>query len=804
MLTNFLKVTLRNLYREKMYAVINITGLSIAIACCIILGLYLKSELTYDRHNLKHERIFRIAMEADNNGQTRSYGAASRVLAPLLSREYPEIESYVRFRSAGEIFRHEGKVIQAMGIYYADEDVFEVFTHDIIYGDPKTALSDPNSMAISESFAKRYFGDANPIGKIMATDTEPYKITLVFADLPENCHIRYEMLLSMDRLQVDEAQIKDLLFYPFFFTYLLMPEGYQAESFQGKVESIYSKYAGVDTGIRGWLQPLSDIHLNTEVQSDLPRGNRLHLYAITSVAIFILLVACINYMNLATARSMKRGREVGMRKVLGATRTQLIAQFFGESVFFALIALMIGLALIEIATAFTPINDLLGRQELMNLSDEPVLLLWMLGLSLVVGLISGIYPAFYLSSVTPISTLTGTTRTGKQGFHVRQTLVLIQFFISIAIIASTILMALQMRYVANKPLGFNKENQVIIRLEGADLIEKYPILKNELLKDSRIMNVSGANVPLGVVVGSHNFYLENNEGVIGRETQGIDFMSIKEDFIKTMGMELVAGRDFSREPPTDIGSSALVNEALVKKMGWKEPLGKRIQYGGETGFMRVIGVVKDFHFRSLHRQVEPLIMRNVQLDVSSLPPALRAKQIIFLNVHISEEGISKTLDYIKEVLTKFDPEHPFEYNFLDDTIERLYFSEQRLMKLTGIFSGICILISCLGLFGLAAFTTEQRTKEIGIRKVLGATTFQIIVMLSRSILVIVLAASAVASLVAYLAIDEWLSGFAYHTSINPLVFLLSAVGAAAVAFITVALQSYKTARANPVEALRYE
>jgi putative ABC transport system permease protein len=661
-------------------------------------------------------------------------------------------------------------------------------------------------MAISESLAKKCFADINPIGKVIATDSELNKVTLVFADLPENCHMRYDVLLSINRLKSDETPMKNLLFMPLCRTFLLMPEGYQAESFQGKVESIFSKYAGEEMesfgmSVRAWLQPLADIHLDTEVQLDSPRGNILHLYAFTAVAIFILLVVCINYMNLATARSMKRGREVGMRKVLGATRVQLITQFLGESVFFALIALVIGLVLVEATIAFTPINDLLGKQELMNLNDEPVLMLWMLGFSLVVGLISGIYPAFYLSSVPTTSTLTGITRSGKKGFRMRHALLLIQFIISIAVIASTIFMALQMRYVANKPLGFNIENQVIIRLVGADLLEKYPILKNELLKDSRILNVSRTQIPPGTGHTWRDFNLESNEGVIGK-AQPIDLMIIKEDFIKTMEMELVRGRDFSSELLTDIGSSVLVNEALVKKMGWEEPLGKRIQLG-ETEF-KVIGVVKDFHYQSLHQQIEPLIMWNVQDDYSNLHPSVRAGQSHDLVVNISKEEISKTLDYIKELLTEFDPEHPFNYYFLDDRIEQNYISEQRLMKLAGIFSGICILISCLGLFGLAAFTTEQRTKEIGIRKVLGATTFQIIVMLSRSILLIVLAASVVASLVTYWAIDEWLTDFAYHAGINPLVFVLSAVLAMTVAFGTVALQSFRTAQANPVEALRYE
>ncbi len=804
MLINFIKTTIRILYREKVYAIINIAGLSIAIACCIILGLYIRSELTYDQHNLKHERIFRIAMESNLNGTISSFGSSSRVLGPLLSKDYPEIESYVRFRPIGRVlFKYGDKSFYwSGGTYLADETVFDIFTHNIIYGDPKTALSDPYSMAVSESFAKTHFGDTNPIGKIISTNTAQNKITLVFSDLPENCHLRYDVLLSIKRLHDDDTPLQELLFTPLCYTYLLVPEGYQAESFRGKMGSVYSKYAGEDTGVSGWLQPLADIHLNSDVPGDLSRDKRLNLYTTSAVAIFILLIACINYINLATARSMERGLEVGMRKTLGACRLQLIPQFLGESIFFALIALVIGLVLVETATTFTPINDLLGRQELMNINNEPFLMLWIVGITLIVGLISGIYPAICLSSAPIMAAITGKTRSGKKGFRVRQTLVLVQFIISIAVIASTILMVLQIRYVADKPLGFNKENLVLIVLRDAEVIEKYPIIKNALLKDSHILNISMTRVPPtgGGLWG--NFGLENNDGVVEKPQQ-IYYMNVMEDFTKTMGLELVAGRDLSSELAIDVEGSAIVNETLVNKMGWKEPLGKRIQYS-ETEFMRVIGVVKDFHYQSMHRQIEPLFIRIVQEDFTSLHPALRSGFVTTLVLNISEQEKSGTLKYIQEIMEESDPKHPFEYRFLDDALDGLYGPEQRLMKLTGIFSGICILISSLGIFGLAAFTTEQRTKEIGVRKVMGASTLQIIIMLSRGILLIVLAASVVASLIAWFAIDEWLTSFAYHAGINPMVFVLSAAIAMAVAFGTVALQAYKTVQANPVEALRYE
>lgn len=796
------------MYREKTYAFINISGLSLGIACCIILGLLLRSELTYDRHNLKHDRIFRIVGEMDYRGVIETWATSPEAWGPLLARDYPEAEGYVRFRSKGRtLLRHEDKSAYWESIYLADDQVLDIFDHDIIYGDPETALSDPYSMAVSESFAKKYFGDENPIGKIIADGSEKNKITLVFADLPENSHLRYDALLSYNRLNHDAAQLEQTAAAgASVFTYLLMPKGYQADSFQDIWGPFFDRYLEKEYGnknytINAWLEPLADIHLKSKVNYDLPRGNSLHLYAFAAVAIFILMIACINYMNLATARSMKRGREVGIRKVMGATRAQLIARFLGESAFFTLIALLIGIILVKAAFIFTPVNDLLGKHRLMDFSYEPVLLLWIAGLSLVTGLISGIYPALYLSSVQPITALKDRNPSGKQGFPMRQTLVFIQFSISIAVIASTILMAVQMHYINSKPLGFKKENRVIIPLRGADLIEKYPVLKQELLKDSRILDAAKTIHLQGKDIWQMDVSMENNDGVM-EERQLVRWMGIGDDFIKVMGMELAAGREYSGELKTDTRAGVLVNETMVKKMGWKEPVGKHIQRSGKP--RRIIGVVKDFNFLSLHQQVEPLFIVLNNINYANIPPDKRAGSSNILIVNISGDDIPGTLKYIRKLFAKFDPGHSFEYEFLDDILDKPYVSERRLMKLTGIFSGICILISCLGLFGLAAFNTEQRTKEIGVRKVLGATTLQIIVMLSRSILLIVLMASIAASPVAWFAIDEWLTEFAYHAGINPLVFVLAAALTMAVAFGTVALQSFKTAQANPVKALRYE
>ena len=503
--------------------------------------------------------------------------------------------------------------------------------------------------------------------------------------------------------------------------------------------------------------------------------------------IIILLVAVINYMNLATARAAKRVKEVSIRKILGVSRGGLRLQFLCEAVFFSLIALFFGLLLVEIALNLTPLNDVLNKHLALNLRHESPLILWLLAFSLLIGLVAGSYPAFYLSSMPVLSSLTSGHRTGKGSIRFRQLLVLIQFTITVGVIACTLIMALQMRYVSQKPLGFEKENRIIITLHGEDAIEKIPVIKTELAKNSNILGITESNLKIGQSVG--RLKLEDP----GREVVRIAFLLVADNFFKEMGMEIVSGRDFSKSLLTDIGTSVIVNETAVKKMEWDEPLGKYMLN------FRVVGVVKDFNYTHLQSPIEPLVM--IPLSYPDFNKLFRYRQLI---LHISENNISRTLSFLEKKFAEFDPEHPFQFEFLDDSLDQLYLSDQRMLKLTGIFSGVCILISCMGLFGLAAFTTEQRTKEIGIRKVLGASAWQIISMLSLRILLLVLGGAVIASLAAYFAMDEWLAGFAYHTGINPLVFPVSAGVAAGVAFITVALQSYRTARANPVEALRYE
>jgi putative ABC transport system permease protein len=808
MFPNALKTTLRALYRDKVYALINLIGLSLALACCMILGLYLRSELTYDQHHVQHERIFRVVNEITRNERVIRVARTSQVLGSMLAEDHGEIRDYVRFRSAGEqLVRHGDNAFYWRDAYVADDNVFEIFTHRIVAGDPATALVDPSSTAVSRTFAQRYFGDADPLGEVFTIDNgAQWKVALVFEDWPENTHLKYDILFSYNApfFNADgEQQRRQALFDLNDFTYLLLPQSYDVRAFDAVSTAFFERHIADNpfgATWRAWLQPLADIHLHSDVQGDLPTANFYYLYGVTAVSIFILLVACINHMNLATARATRRAKEIGMRKILGASKRSLALQFLTESVVLAFAALAIGGVLVAIALQITPITDLLGKPLVLDIAAEPGLLLAMLGAALLVGIVSGLYPALYLTSILPGSALVGSARAGARTIGLRQFLVLFQFTITVAVIACTLLMAAQMRFVASQSLGFAKENRLMITLRGVDAIAQIPAIENELAKDSRVLGVTSSERMMGERFRTNLTQIESNLGAMEEGT--VSHMAVADDFQTVMGMEIVTGRGFASDFGTDEAAAVIVNETLVAQRGWTEPLGKRLLLDERP--RRVIGVVRDFNYRSLHEAVEPFVMYQFADDFENVPPQARALQTRLLVVNIAGDDVASTFDFVRDTVTRFDQAHPFEYRFVDESLDLLYRSEQRMMKLIGIFAAICIFIACLGVFGLAAFTTQQRAQEIGIRKVHGASTAQVIMLLSRNVLVLIVLGSIVASLAAYLAIDLWLAGFAYRAAINPAVFVAAAFLALGVAYATVALQSFKAARANPIRALRYE
>ena len=814
-MNNYLLVLLRMLRREKLYAAINIAGLSLGIAACLILGLFLRSELTYDQHYPKYKQIYRLVNEFTTGGTNDKFAATSRVIGPMLKAEYPaEVLDYVRFQNnanrGGVAVRHGDDVFYWENSYFVSDNVFELFPPEVIYGDPKTALKEQGSIAVSETFARKYFGNVNPLGETIVTDGGvAQKITLVFADQPQNTHLKYDILWSENlpflRDNDNPSVRRQQLFGIGNITYLLMAPGFKPSDW-ARINDDFWKRNMEEIGKsfkaewHSWLQPLADVHLQTEVQDNLPTGNRIYLYGCAAVALFILLVACINYMNLATARATRRARSVGIRKILGASRASLAMQFLAEAVLFSLIAMVLGVVIVEVVLTLTPINSLMGEQVQLNLQQDPSLALWLVGLSVAMGLISGAYPAFYLSSWAPLTALTGRQTAGKANLRLREALVLLQFTISAAVIASTLLMGAQMRYVANKSLGFEKEHRLIVSMRGLPTIEKYPTIRTELLKDSHVLGVALAAAPPADVGTPVNLAQVEHEDGKTEPTQ-LNNLPIGEGYVEVMGLKLLQGRDLEKRLLTDVGQNVLVNEAMVRKMGWTNPLGKRMQVRGQSG--RVVGVVQDFNFKSLHTQIEPLAMYPMSMDYTGVADINKPFMQQYLVIKISSEDVGQTLGNVERIMAEADAKHPFEYTFLDDALDKLYKSENQLLKLIAIFAAICIFIACLGLFGLASFTTEMRTREIGTRKVLGATTWQIIGLLARPIMVLVLIAAVIAAVISYFAIDEWLSTFAYKAGINPVIFLVAAIVAAVVAFVTVAAQSYRTASADPVNALRH-
>ena len=561
------------------------------------------------------------------------------------------------------------------------------------------------------------------------------------------------------------------------------------QAFHDKYMKFYLDMAKIEW--QSFIQPLAAIHLDTALDYDLPTGNRMYLYAFAAVAVLILGLACINYVNLATARAVQRTRAIGLRKILGASRRSLLAQFLGEAVLFSLLATMLAVVLVEVLLSLPAVTALFGKSLSLDLFGRPLLAAGVLAIGVVVGLLAGLYPAIYLSSFLPLTALVGRYRTG--GMRLREALVFVQFAISIGVIACTLIMGQQMRYIANLGLGFDKENHVLVTLRDRNVVEREAMIATELEKHPGVLGVATANTMMGRDMPMVTGKAENNEGVM--TDIGFSFFPVGDKFISVMGIEVLKGRDFSKRLLTDVGASYIVNEAFVRAMGWNEPIGMRVGIGGPGMFPGpVIGVVKDFNFKSLRENVTPMVMFRA--------PAEAGERTLVVNV--AAQGIHDTLQVIRKLFAEVDPVHPFEYTFLDEELDQLYVSEERLMRLTGIFAGICILVACLGLFGLAASATQQRTKEIGIRKVLGASTWSIILLLARRVLLLIAAGAVVASLVAWLAMQEWLAGFAYRISPNPVYLLMAAAGAGAVALLTIALQSWRTARGDPVAALRYE
>ena len=800
MFRNYLKIAFRNLLKYKAYSFINIFGLAVGITACIMILLYVNDELSYDKYNLKAKQIYRVCSRAVVQGRELNMAVSPAPLGAAFVSDFPEVIQYARLMpNANMLIRYKNNVFNETRFFWADSTIFNIFTMPFILGDPKTALNQPNTVVLTESLAKKYFGNENPLNKIMKfEDGTPYKVTGVTKDCPSNSHLHFDIFASMASIQAGKSNswLNDNLY-----TYIVLKKDASASALKKKFPGLVRKYAGPQVyqglGIlfdewqkKGnaygfFLQPLTSIHLHSNLDEEVePNSNIRYVYIFSIIALFILLIACINFMNLSTARSLTRSKEVGVRKVLGSKKSQLIKQFLIESFLLTFIAVLIAVILAEI---FLPSFDNLAEKNLHtnyfhSLYAMPALLITII----VVGLISGSYPAFFLSSFQPSKILKGKT-TGTKGSWLRSGLVIFQFSISIILLTGTMIIYNQIKYIQEADLGFNKENVLVIQRAWA-LGTHTGTFKNELLKDPHILNASNTNDLPGRQYSTTVFKLEN--APISQQYL-MELITTDENYAKTMDIEIAKGRYFSKENPAD-SSAVVINESAAKTFNMKDPVGRRIIFVGQNMTCTIIGVVKDFHLASLHEKIGPLVIYP------------RRGLTAYLPIRISSNNMSQTISLIKDEWKKFVPDKPFEYFFLDEDLNRLYNSEQKTGEILTSFSLLAIFIACMGLFGLAAFTTERRTKEIGIRKVLGASVLGVIFILSKDFTKWVLLSNIIAWPVAYYFMNKWLQDFAYRIEINWLLFIIAGLLTLVIALLTISIQSIRAAMANPVKSLRYE
>jgi putative ABC transport system permease protein len=783
MIKNYLKITFRNIQRHKFFSFINIAGLAIGMACAILILLWVKDELSYDRFHENAEEIYRVLLNYRNSD---SYGPnGPGPLGPALREEYPEIVNSARFFFKDKSsLRYKDKIFTGL-VCGTDHSFFEMFTFPFIKGDPKNSLSGPSSIVLTEGTAKKFFGSENPVGKTLGFEWVgrwyDYTVTGVVKDVPLNSHIQFDFLLPLNFVTKSGMSIEDwdVICY---YTYVLVQKGVQISALNEKIANTIKRHLPESQHTLS-LQPLTRIHLYGFTEG----GPITYVYIFSTIAILILFVACINFMNLSTARSTGRAKEVGMRKVVGSNRLQLIKQFLGESLFLSFIALIFALMMVNFLLPL--VNNLLGKELELDFSGR--LILSLIGIAVLTGISSGSYPALFLSSFQPSQVLKGTLKSGSKSPLFRRVLVVTQFAMTTILIISAIIAYKQLTYIKNRDLGFNKECIVNMELK-AGLRNRYGTIKRELLQNPNVLAVSATNASLSKRFSTNS---ADWEGKDENERMDMAIHSVDFDYLRTFGLEMAQGRYFSKEFPTDISKGIIVNETAVKMMRMEAPIGKRFFCPLPFNMSKegkIIGVVKDFHFRSLHRKIEPLIL------------VVAPGWFTDVYVKLRSENLVETMVFLERTLKEFASDFPFEYSFLNEDIDRLYKTERRAGILIGYGSFFAVFIACLGLFGLASFTAEQRTKEIGIRKVLGASVTGIVALLTKEFTRWVLIANVVAWPIAYFAVSRWLQNFAYRTSIEPWIFLVAGMLAMIIALITVSYQSIKAAVANPVDSLRYE
>jgi putative ABC transport system permease protein len=797
MLINYLKIALRNFRRHKGYSFINIAGFAIGMACCLLIFLYIRHELSYDRYHKDVDRVCRIVIDIREQTANRVFALISPTVAPALKADYPQVEHAARaFRSWNpRLVKRKDAFFYEERFMHADQELFDIFSIPFIQGNPKDALTRPNTLVISQRMAHKYFGTANPQGETLEINQQNFEITGVVVDSPENTHLKYDLIASLETLK--DWQEMTNWHSTMFYTYLKLQPDVKIEEFSQQISRLADKYIG--ERLKSWgstyhyfLQPLSSIHLQSHLRYETePPGNPVYITIFSFVGLFILIIACLNFMNLSTARAANRAKEVGLRKVVGAQKLQLIGQFLGESLLVSFLSL--GLAMVITKLAVPALNDLAGITLSFDKLLNPAVLLSLISGAVLVGMAAGLYPAFVLSAFRPAVTLKGTSSAGARGFALRTVLVVVQFAISVMLIIGTLTMYKQFNFMKKQYLGFDKEQKLILPLRGGiDIQENFTSVKNVFSKHPSITGVTVSSSIPGRGVSNFGINLVGEED---DRSQSMFHMYFDDDFIPDYEIEIVAGRAFQKEMKTDFMGAFLINEAAVKAFGWSSPedaLGKRLFTGFGGRENPIIGVTKNFHYRGLQSEVEPLVME-------FLPWTFR-----YITFSIDITDLNETLAFVKSQWKALWPNHPFEHFFLDTDFDSQYRADEQIGNVFGIFTFLGLFIACLGLLGLASFTAESRTKEIGIRKVLGASVGGIVLMLSKQFTKWVLLANSIAWPVAYYFMDRWLKNFAYRINIDIGMFVLSGILVLLIALMTIGFQSVKAATANPVDSLRYE
>ncbi len=795
MFGNYLKIAWRSLWKNKASSSINVFGLTIGLSSCMLIGLYIQHELSFDTFQTNGKRIARVIMEYSfgTNQESNKGNFTSTKVAPVFVRAFPEIEAAVRMTDDDKIVRYGSKFITEPHFMFADSSFFRVFNASFLAGNPREALNGPYKVVVTESTAKKYFGAANPVGKILlvGSDSTAYQVTGLMADYPPNSQIRFDFLASFSSLGANQ---EESYFDANYTTYLLLKDEHSFAPLQVKITPFMKKeMAGSGASINFLLEDFSKIHLYSEYAGFVPNTSITYLYILSGVALLILLIVSFTYINLSTARSVQRAKEVGVRKVAGARRTQLFWQFIGESGIICLMALLLSFWMTLLALPF--FTELTQTQLPAGELASPVFLLFAGLITAAVSLLAGSYPAIVLSGFQPVQVLKGVFRGSGSGQRMQQSLIVFQFVISVALLVATFIVQRQLYFIQHKKLGYNRDHVLVLPMNQRTL-DKLSVIKQELKSNPDILSVSRCgSTPVNI---AHGY---NMRSAVMPENEQIAFTAnrIDEDYLKTTGLQLIAGQDFTERDIKDVADDQkekqyhfILNESGAKRLGWtpQQAVGQRMFLDASRPGV-VKGVIRDFHFASMHEAIKPLV----------LFPDIGSRQFL---IKMSGQHLSETLAFIETKWKLFAPDVPFEYRFLDDDYEKLYHAEHQLGTVMDVFSGIALVLTCLGLLGLSTYVVQQRTKEIGVRKVLGASIAGIVTLLSKDFLKLVLIAILIASPIAWYAMNRWLQDFAYKIDIEWWVFGVTGLLAVGIALLTVSFQSVKAALMNPVKSLRSE